>query len=282
MNNTQPPSPADEPVPAIDVEQLPGAGSAADAAGGFPEIAALIAALRLPAHPHELTGELNARAAFSAAIAAPPLKEISVPKPHRHLRRIANPRAGAKAAAAAVVGALALGGVAAAATGTLPGQSNNVAATLSAASDSVSSTASTSATGSASSTASATATDSASSTASATATDSASNTPSTVAGSLATASPSSVGVGPDALGPAAFGLCHAFGNKTSNPSVAYRNVAAAAASKGLTVNAFCAVVLANHGVPSPWPTSTASSSTASSSTPPIVGPTQGPGHGNQH
>lgn len=75
-------------------------------------------------------------------------------------------------------------------------------------------------------------------------------------------------------------LSHAFGNKAANPSVACRNLAAAARAKGLTVNAFCAVVLANHGVPSSWAT-TAPGSSASTSSAPTVRPTQALGHGKR-
>jgi hypothetical protein len=68
--------------------------------------------------------------------------------------------------------------------------------------------------------------------------------------------------GPNPFGPAAWGLCHAFGNKTwgngagstespnpagrkpDNPSVAYANLVAGAASVGLTVDQYCTLVLA--------------------------------------
>ncbi len=57
--------------------------------------------------------------------------------------------------------------------------------------------------------------------------------------------PSSTPVGPDATGNAAFGLCQAFGsgNQGNNSkSTAYRNLQAAAAAKGETVAQYCAAV----------------------------------------
>jgi hypothetical protein len=52
--------------------------------------------------------------------------------------------------------------------------------------------------------------------------------------------------GPDATGPAAFGLCMAFSTVTTNDpqshSVAYRNLAKAASDKGMTVTAYCLTV----------------------------------------
>jgi len=184
---------------------------------------------------------------------------------------------GLKIALATAVGSLALGGAAAAATGSLPGQAH------------FDDQSSPSSTGLPFDTASATA----SASSSATATDSLTADPSDTGTPSATASAgtsSTSSHGPDAQGPAAWGLCHAFGNKTwgnlnaqptgtpnpagrkpGNPSVAYANLVATAAAHGLTVDQYCTVVLANHGAP---PTI--------SGTPSAPGAATTTGHGHNH
>ena len=151
---------------------------------------------------------------------------------------------GAKLAIAAVAGSLSIGGVAAAAvTGSLPFEHPSGAVSASddqGASESPAPSASADPSESADPTA--------------TASPTASAAPS---GSIA---PTGVPEGPDATGPAAFGLCHAFGGdkalrKAGNPSVANRNLIAAATAAGQSVQDYCAVIL---GTPttSPTPTST--------------------------
>lgn len=239
-------------------------------------------------------------------------------EPDSPWRRIASLRYGAKAGVAAVVGSLALGGVAAAATGTMPGPLQDVAHFLGAPS-SVSA---------ASESGEPHATESSSETAEPKESQSSAPTSTTTApttGTTTTTGPTTTDTtllpttGPDPLGPAAFGLCHAFGNKTwgngafadptatpppdgrkpDNPSVAYANLKAAAATVGDgTVDGFCTVVLAHHGVPSPWPTADSTTPTDPSvTTPTVTTPTapaiepdqehrngngNGQGHGNGH
>jgi hypothetical protein len=162
---------------------------------------------------------------------------------------------GAKLVLAAVAGSLSIGGVAAAAvTGTLPGpfsHATQVAASQSASADP-------SDTAEPSESADPTDSGSPSSSASPTGTDAPSG-PAAPTGTGATGP-----VGPDATGPAAFGLCHAFGGdkaarKADSPSVAYRNLLAAATASGQTVEAYCATIL---GVSLPTATADPSSSTA--------------------
>ena len=161
---------------------------------------------------------------------------------------------GLKIALATAVGSLAIGGVAAAATGSLPGPLDVFGQP--AASGSVQPTGSDEPTDSASATGS---------TGEPTADPSATDSSLPGAGPSATGSASATWTptrGPNPLGADAWGLCHAFGNKTwgnagqstgtpnpagrkpANPSVAYANLVAAAASQGLTVDQFCTVVLA--------------------------------------
>jgi hypothetical protein len=183
---------------------------------------------------------------------------------------------GLKVAVATAVGTLALGGVAAAATGALPGPlhladdpSQSGEPTLSADPSS---------------------TDSADPGESSDPSESSDPTESAGPNASASAGGSwSPTKGPNPLGPAAWGLCHAFGNKTwgngsgstatpdpagrkpHNPSAAYANLVAAAASLGLTVDQYCTAVLT--GQP---PTAPASPSPAPS------GVVDGPGHSGSH
>jgi hypothetical protein len=161
--------------------------------------------------------------------------------------------AGLKIALATGIGSLVVGGVAAAATSAAPGGSNAFSTTSVSGSASESDSESADPTGTGSG-----------------------GTPSTdpSGGSASSsASPSSSWTptrGPNPLGPAAWGLCHAFGNKTwgnggqptgtpdpagrkpNSPSVAYANLVAAAASQGMTVDQYCTQVLAG-GTPTPAP-----------------------------
>jgi hypothetical protein len=255
-------------------------------------------------------------------------KEIAVLEPDSPWRRIVSLRYGAKAGVAAVVGSLALGGVAAAATGTMPGPLQDIAHFLGA-SSSVSAASESSepqATESSSETA-----DPSESESSATTGTPTSPVTGATTGTTTTTTTLVPTTGPDPLGPAAFGLCHAFGDKLwghaasesappapsgtttgttggtatgtatsptttttgtegqgrkpDNPSVAYANLKAAADAQGLSVVAFCQVVIENHGVPSVWPTpdSTATSGTTTTgttgTTPTTAVTTPGQGHG---
>jgi hypothetical protein len=83
-------------------------------------VARLLAAVAAPAAPEELAGEQEALAQFAAVHSRPPT---------RASRRTAVPSKSftMKAAAAALVAVLSIGGVAAAATGLLPGRTHHVA-----------------------------------------------------------------------------------------------------------------------------------------------------------
>ena len=258
-------------------------------------------------------------------------------EPDSPWRRIASLRYGAKAGVAAVVGSLALGGVAAAATGTMPGPLRDVAHFLGAPSSV--STASESSEPHATESSSGTAEPKESESSATTSTTTPPTTGTTTTTTTTATTPDTTLVpttGPDPLGPAAFGLCHAFGaklwgheasesappapsgttsttttsgtgttttsgtgttttgsedqagRKDDNPSVAYANLRAAAQSKGLTVVAFCQVVLENHGVPSVWPTpdptatsgTTTTGTTTTSPTTAVTEPQQEPRNGN--
>jgi hypothetical protein len=205
---------------------------------------------------------------------------------------------GLKVAAVTAVGTVALGGVAAAATGSLPGPLSFGDDPSQSADPSGSDTAGPTDSGSPSESASAT--DSASPTDSGSPSESAGPTDS--AGPAVTALPTSTWTpsqGPNPFGPAAWGLCHAFGNKTwgngatgtqspnpagrkpDNPSVAYANLVAGAASVGLTVDQFCTLVLAG-----PQPTGSAgpepSGSPAPSESPQATSKHGNHGHGHGH
>ena len=88
---------------------------------GYGELASLLAAATAPATPEELAGEQAARAEFRAVMPShpPTLVPRRAPMPSKLLT--------VKAAAAALVAVLSIGGVAAAATGLLPGQARRVA-----------------------------------------------------------------------------------------------------------------------------------------------------------
>jgi len=94
---------------------------AASASAGYGELASLLAAATAPATPDELAGEQAARAEFRAVMPShpPTLVPRRAPMPSKLLT--------VKAAAAALVAILSIGGVAAAATGLLPGQARRVA-----------------------------------------------------------------------------------------------------------------------------------------------------------
>lgn len=83
-----------------------------------PRVADVLAAAAAPTEPGPLPGEAAALAAFRSA----------VPTPHRRTRMLPSIKAAALAATAA--GALLTGGVAAAATGTLPGAAQDKAQTV--------------------------------------------------------------------------------------------------------------------------------------------------------
>jgi hypothetical protein len=88
---------------------------------GYGELARLLAAATAPATPEELAGEQAALAAFRAVLPSrpPTLVPRRVTMPSKLLT--------VKAAAAALIAVLSIGGVAAAATGLLPGQARPVA-----------------------------------------------------------------------------------------------------------------------------------------------------------
>ena len=94
---------------------------AAFAPAGYGELASLLAAATAPATPEELAGEQAALAVFRAVMPShpPTLVPRRAPMPSKRLT--------VKAAAAALVAVLSIGGVAAAATGLLAGQAGRVA-----------------------------------------------------------------------------------------------------------------------------------------------------------
>jgi len=93
----------------------------ASAPAGYGELASLLAAATAPATPDELAGEQAARAEFRAVMPShpPTLVPRRAPMPSKLLT--------VKAAAAALIAVLSIGGVAIAATGLLPGQARRVA-----------------------------------------------------------------------------------------------------------------------------------------------------------
>lgn len=146
---------------------------------------------------------------------------------------------GAKLVIAAVAGSLSIGGVAAAAvTGVLPGpfaHGTTVSASVSASGDQSESS---------DPIESPDPSESDSPTPTADPTQTATPTGSATPTTASTTGP----VGPDATGPAAFGLCHAFGgtktiSKANNPSIAHRNLLAAATATGQSVQTYCATIL---------------------------------------
>jgi hypothetical protein len=190
--------------------------------------------------------------------------------PHHPLEELVfSSLVGAKLVIAAVAGSLSIGGVAAAAvTGVLPGpfaHGTSVSASESASGDP---------------------SDSSDPSESPDPSEPDSPTPSTSPAQTGTPTPSDRPttsasgrpVGPDATGPAAFGLCHAFGgskaiSKANNPSIAYRNLLAAATAAGQTVQTYCATILG-----SPLPTSDPSGTP----TPTTVLRHHGNSHGHGH
>jgi hypothetical protein len=168
---------------------------------------------------------------------------------------------GAKLAIAAVAGSLSIGGVAAAAVGVLPGPFSHGAAVTAGDSSDPSESA-----------------DPSQSADPSESPDPSESTAPTVT-QTGTPQPSTGPKGPDATGPAAFGLCHAFGGtkatrKADNPSIAYRNLLAAATAAGQTVEAYCATIL---GTPVPTATCTATGSPDQSGD----HPDQGDGNGRR-
>ena len=201
---------------------LTGAIEPDDAPPGYAEATAVLRAARGPAESGELTGHQAAVAALTAAQVAEHM-ETNVIKLNPSTRRVPT-RA---AAAAAVVVLLGAGG-AAAAMNLLPAGGT---AKIVMASDTTTSlveatsTTSTSVLGE-------------------TTTTTVGTTTTTVGTATTTVEPQ--GAGPDATGPAAFGLCNAFGDRTSIPgkSVAATNLANAAAAAGKTVPEYCAPIIA--------------------------------------
>ncbi len=98
---------------------LAGRMDPADAPPGYAEAAAVMAAATAPARPDELDGVESVLDAFRAAQRARP---VSPRRPHMLVRLLT-----VKAVAAAFTGALLIGGVAAAATGSLPDPAQRVA-----------------------------------------------------------------------------------------------------------------------------------------------------------
>ncbi len=178
---------------------------------------------------------------------------------------------GAKLVIAAVAGSLSVGGVAAAAvTGVLPGPFTH--GTTVSASDSAS--------GDPSETADPSESPDPIESDSPTASTSPTQTGTPTAQGTPTASSTTGPVGPDATGPAAFGLCHAFGGtkalrKATNPSIVYRNLLASATAAGQTVEAYCATILGTA-----LPTETPGPTGSAAPTP--VAHQHGHGHGHGH
>jgi hypothetical protein len=260
-----------------------------EAPDGVPELAELLAALRAPAHPLELAGEAAVIGVFTAEVGASRVakeKDRADDGPAR-VRRLPT-RAIPKVAAATVAGVLAFGGVAAAAvTGSLPGGLQSLAhdrfgapaAAVTAAGVST-----------------------------AVARPSAeSPQPTASEGSAHASEPAAPsarpsikpGVGPNASGPSASGLCHAFaGAKGSSTNTsgdpAARQLTAAAAGAGETVEQFCAPYLtwgkdthASHGRPAvnghqDQASHSGGSQGQGGSSQDQGGGSQGQGHGSDH
>ena len=124
----RPPANPDADPLALDDETLErlltGELSPAQAPPGYAEVAAVLAATAAPPTPDELAGQAAALAELRAATR--PRRALA------HTRRVAGPprRRWAGLAAAALVGALVTGGVAVAATGSLPAPVRNVARSI--------------------------------------------------------------------------------------------------------------------------------------------------------
>ena len=206
-------------------------------------LADLIAALRAQGQPSELRGEAAAVAAFSLARSAEAQHES-------RRRKMLGPLLSAKIAVAAVIGSLAMGGIAAAAyTGSLPDGVQGFAHDTIGAPQSHGQDA-----------------QDADDQADEDATQP-SNEP-TDPESSASESPGATKttpVGPDATGPAAFGLCTAFATSKSHEganqhSVAYQSLLSAATAAGQTVEGYCATI--PHPGSKPSPTATPSGAAA--------------------
>ena len=242
------------------------------AAPGTPALADLVSAARLPAHDSELVGEDAAVAAFVAA-----RDGVSTTRTRHRRTSVLSTLIGSKLALAAAAGAVTLGGVSAAAfTGSLPDGAQGLAHRVIGApaahdTDSAGSTGDASDVGE---------TPDGDATGAATATQSATDEP--------TSSPSATPVGPDATGPAAFGLCAAYAAEvraghTPDPSApAWRNLAQAAGGEA-NVAAYCGTVTApgrSGDHPTGSPTSNPGSThkpTQAPATHPTGSPTSHPG-----
>jgi hypothetical protein len=100
---------------------LAGPLNPADAPAGYAAVARLLAAVAAPATPKELAGEQLVLAKFKAVVPLPP--PTLVPRRANMLSKLAS----VKAAAAVLAAVLSIGGVAAAATGLLPGRAEHAA-----------------------------------------------------------------------------------------------------------------------------------------------------------
>jgi hypothetical protein len=100
---------------------LVGRLSPADAPAGYAGLAGLLAAVAAPAAPEELAGEQLMLAEFKAVVQSPP------PTLVRRRANMLGKLASVKAAAAVLAAVLSIGGVAAAATGLLPGRAEQAA-----------------------------------------------------------------------------------------------------------------------------------------------------------
>jgi hypothetical protein len=214
-------------------------------ADGVRELGALLSAMRAPARPQEIDGQARAVAAFAAFSAAKEkaaaqektfAKEKAALKEKSNVRRLPT-HFGPKVSAATAVALLAFTGVAAAAvTGSLPARLQSfVHARIGAISGP---------------------------------TTEQSHTGSTSTGATQPPSPSKVapmtgpsavpGVGPSVDGTSTAGLCQAFDRAKSTSagaadSIAARNVQAAAAAAGQTVDAYCAPALSGGKTAAPEP-----------------------------
>ncbi|KQX62098.1 hypothetical protein [Angustibacter sp. Root456] len=244
------------------------------AAPGTSALADLVSAARLPAHDSELVGEDAALAAFVAA-----RDGALSPTRTRHRRTsVLSTLIGSKLALAAAAGAVTLGGVSAAAfTGSLPDGAQALAHQVIGAP-------------AADDTDSADSTDSTDSAQDDDATETATEAPSEAATATdePTSSPSATPVGPDATGPAAFGLCTAYtaqvraGHTPDASAPAWRNLAQAAGGAA-NIATYCGTVAlpgrsADH--PTGSPTSNPGSThrpTKAPATHPTGSPTTHPG-----
>ncbi|MGN6610636.1 MAG: hypothetical protein ACTHLJ_02570 [Angustibacter sp.] len=258
--------------PSVDAAAPPGTSALAD----------LVSAARLPAHDSELVGEDAAVAAFVAARDS----AISSTRTRHRRTSVLSTLIGSKLARAAAAGVVTLGGVSAAAfTGSLPDGAQALAHqvigapaaddTDAAAADSTDST-------DVAETPDDDATDTATDTATETATETATAT------DEPTSSPSATPVGPNATGPAAFGLCTAYtaqvraGHTPDASAPAWRNLAQAAGGEA-NIASYCGTVTApgrSADHPTGSPTSNPGSThkpTKAPATHPTGSPTSHPG-----